>query len=308
MSGCVLRRLGFYKSPIRSPLFFASKYITRQYPIRAMATVTDNRPKDFIINTNYGRIAAKRWGPLGGKRVLALHGWLDNAGTFVPLINLLPSNLHIVAIDLPGHGQSSHRTHGSYHFVDWIADVKHVVDALGWKNFSLLGHSMGASVSTLFSGTFPSMVEDLVILDGHTPFTRAGEGVPEALAESITANAILSQKKPKQYANFEEAVDRLMDSNKDLSREAARTLLQRGTVMTADGKYEFSHDLRLRGPSPIRLTDEMVRAFCNRITARILCVNCKLLGGYSTVRNEESCNYCTRGITIIRFSHWRLTV
>ena len=37
--------------------------------------------------------------------------------------------LHVVALDLPGHGQSSHRPVGSlYHVQDYIADVKHVID------------------------------------------------------------------------------------------------------------------------------------------------------------------------------------
>ncbi|KAG1587997.1 hypothetical protein G6F46_014705 [Rhizopus delemar] len=40
-----------------------------------------------------------------GPRVLALHGWLDNAASFVPLAPHL-SSLQLVAIDLPGHGHS----------------------------------------------------------------------------------------------------------------------------------------------------------------------------------------------------------
>ena len=37
--------------------------------------------------------------------------------------------LHVVAIDLPGHGRSSHRPPGSfYHVQNYIADVKYVTD------------------------------------------------------------------------------------------------------------------------------------------------------------------------------------
>lgn len=42
---------------------------------------------------------AKIWGPPDGHPVFALHGWLDNAGSFDALIPLLPSNLRIVAVD-----------------------------------------------------------------------------------------------------------------------------------------------------------------------------------------------------------------
>ena len=34
---------------------------------------------------------------------IALHGWLDNCGTFGPLTALLPPGLRLLAPDLPGH-------------------------------------------------------------------------------------------------------------------------------------------------------------------------------------------------------------
>ena len=47
-------------------------------------------------------VAGLRSPGTGGQRVLALHGWLDNAASFVPLAAQLPG-LELVAIDLPGH-------------------------------------------------------------------------------------------------------------------------------------------------------------------------------------------------------------
>ena len=49
----------------------------------------------------------------------------------VYLIILHLPDLYIVAIDFPGHGQSSHRPPGCrYSFQDYLTDVKRVVDGI----------------------------------------------------------------------------------------------------------------------------------------------------------------------------------
>ncbi|NVK25415.1 MAG: hypothetical protein HWE10_10850, partial [Gammaproteobacteria bacterium] len=56
-----------------------------------------------------GNIAALQNEPKDGQEpVLALHGWLDNAASFIPLIQNIPT-VNWTAIDLPGHGASFHR-------------------------------------------------------------------------------------------------------------------------------------------------------------------------------------------------------
>ena len=52
-------------------------------------------------------VAGLRTGTRGGLPVLALHGWLDNAASFVPLAAQLPE-LDWALADLPGHGLSDH--------------------------------------------------------------------------------------------------------------------------------------------------------------------------------------------------------
>src|SRR5690606_2312769 len=117
------------------------------------------------VDISVGTLAGLAFGPRDGRPVLALHGWLDNAATFVPLAPLLPE-LRIYALDLPGHGRSSHRPPGArYHYVDWVGDVIEAADALGLDRFALLGHSMGAGISILTAGTFPERVERLALIE-----------------------------------------------------------------------------------------------------------------------------------------------
>ena len=67
------------------------------------------------IPVPYGHIAVKVWGNFETSHihVLALHGWMHNASTFDPICELLNDQYYIIAMDLPGHGFSSHYPSGN---------------------------------------------------------------------------------------------------------------------------------------------------------------------------------------------------
>lgn len=64
--------------------------------------------EEIKIDVPWGFVAGKWYGDRNQTPVIALHGWQDNAGSFDRLIPLLPPCIPILAIDLPGHGKSSH--------------------------------------------------------------------------------------------------------------------------------------------------------------------------------------------------------
>src|SRR5690606_16190833 len=66
--------------------------------------------RELELDIPAGRIAGLRLGEAGAPRVLALHGWLDNAASFVPLateFERIGTRVELVAPDLPGHGRSA---------------------------------------------------------------------------------------------------------------------------------------------------------------------------------------------------------
>ena len=76
-------------------------------------------------------LAGWQQGPTQQKVTLCLHGWLDNADSFLPLSACL-NELNLVAIDLPGHGLSQHRSlDAHYHFLDWIYDLATLIKIQG---------------------------------------------------------------------------------------------------------------------------------------------------------------------------------
>jgi pimeloyl-ACP methyl ester carboxylesterase len=226
--------------------------------------------RDLTIDLPNLRIAAREWGPSDGPPVLALHGWLDNSATFDRLAPELPE-LHLVALDLAGHGRSQHR-HPSVipHFIDWAPEMVAAADALGWGRFSLIGHSMGAGISTLVAGAFPDRVERLVLLEGVGPLAADASRAPKQLASAVDDEGRVATASRKVFPDFDAAVAaRIRDS--DLDREAARVLVERGTEKNEDG-VRFTHDPRLRTRSRTRLTEDQALAFLAGITCPVLAV------------------------------------
>ena len=91
--------------------------------------------------------------------MFAVHGWLDNAGTFDALVPLLPPDLRIVCVDLPGHGLSDHYPPDvTYNFLDCLPAVERLARHFGWSRFSFLGHSLGGTMAVLYAGVYPEKV------------------------------------------------------------------------------------------------------------------------------------------------------
>ncbi len=229
-------------------------------------------PEEITIDIPGLTLAARAWGPADGRKVLALHGWLDNAATFDGLAPLLDSGLRLVSLDLPGHGRSEHRhASASYDFIYWITDVAAAAAALGWERYSLLAHSLGGSIALCLAGTLPDHVERAVIVDSLGPLVTDAEGVVDRLARGIADIRRQAVKKPGGYPDVEAAVKRRVRVMPGLSEEAARVLVQRGS-RRVDDRVFWRHDPRLQGRSLLRLTEQQVGAFLEAVTCPVLLV------------------------------------
>jgi pimeloyl-ACP methyl ester carboxylesterase len=206
------------------------------------------------------RVAAIEWGPEDAQPVLALHGWLDNAASFARLAPMLES-LHLVA-GLPAVC--------SRHFVDWVPVVLEAADAIGWQRFSLLGHSMGAGISTLVPAVARERIERLVLVEGMGPLSSPAEGAPEQLAKALRSEVVIALKEPSVHQDLEAAIAARMKYS-DLDHASARLMVERGVEQIARG-VRFTFDPRLKTSSRMRLTEEQVLAFLERIECPVLAV------------------------------------
>jgi pimeloyl-ACP methyl ester carboxylesterase len=233
---------------------------------KASGDLKRSRERRFSVNGL--EFAALEWGTTGQLPVLALHGWLDNAATFYKLAPLL-NNLHIVAPDLAGHGQSAHRPgQAAYTLWDDINDVFAIADYLGWQRFVLLGHSRGAIIGSLAAGTFPERFIGLGLIEGLLPEPALPQDVPQQLANAINGLRVQQQKIPSVYTNIDVAIKARERGLFPLGNAAATALTERGVVARENG-FSWSSDPRLMAPPILKLTREQLAAFVGRINVPV---------------------------------------
>ncbi|XP_056227923.1 serine hydrolase-like protein isoform X1 [Seriola aureovittata] len=230
---------------------------------------------ELCVPVPWGEIRGKVWGPDHGRPVLCLHGWADNCGTFNTLIPLLPKECRYVAVDLAGHGRSSHRPPGAFYCAPaYVADVRRVADALGLKKFSIIGHSMGADIAGMFSALYPEMVDALVLLDAYGFFPTDSKEVSKVMRQGMDEMIQFEKKseEKKRVYTYEKVVERLLTANPTLSEQSVRILLERGLVQVEGAGFVFSRDLRVNFKNMLRLSLEQSLEMQSRIQASVLVV------------------------------------
>ena len=209
-------------------------------------------------------LAAREWGVPDGLPVLALHGWLDNCGSFAVLAPLL-SGVRLIALDLAGHGLSGHRSaDATYNIWQDVGDIHAVATQLEWDSFALLGHSRGAMVATLTAGTFPECITHLALLDSLVPQALPGAQIPGQLRRSILERDNRGQRPLKCYPTLAEATAVRVRGDSPLSPDAAPHIVARGVEAVAGG-YCWRSDEKLKIASEIKLTPDIVAAFVRAI-------------------------------------------
>ncbi|MGY3860723.1 alpha/beta fold hydrolase [Aeromonas lacus] len=198
--------------------------------------------------------------------LIALHGWLDNGASFLPLAPYL-DDFHLVCVDLPGHGHSDHKT-TPYVFVDWLDDLYQITQAAGWSRFVLLGHSLGALIASAYAGVFPEQIERLILLEGLGPLTQPDEAVPAQIRRSILNRSRTRERSAAGFASIDEAVAARCKVA-EITPEAARLICERQLEERAE-RWQWRSDPRLRDLSPLRMSEGQAQALIKAICCPVL--------------------------------------
>ena len=215
----------------------------RHQPKKADHQATDVEMMNKRLVLSNCSLSYQQWGSHNSaKKVLAIHGWLDNSNSFSVLGPYLAERgYHVVAYDNIGHGYSSHETasSNSYTMAPYLGRCRDMIERLQWDKCSIVGHSLGASLTTLFAGTHPEIVEKIVLIDGFvTPTTQPAERAASNLRRAIDSERKynirqLTKSGPKSYPTLQDAISARLSSvatypgKQFLSVEAASMLVAR---------------------------------------------------------------------------------
>ncbi|EDW18307.2 probable serine hydrolase [Drosophila mojavensis] len=194
---------------------------------------------DFDIGAPWGHIACRWYGSRQVRPLLAIHGWMDNMGSFARLVPLLPGHLGVLCIELSGHGRSSPYPAGmQYSVIEWTSIIRCVVLHFKWKRVSLMGHSFGAIACNLYASFYGrDHVDMLIAIDLLTIPYKSSSFYINYLANSVE-RMLTPTPAPKLYT-----ADQLKNARwgpaPSISKEQAHPLINRCVRQAPDQPEKF---------------------------------------------------------------------
>jgi pimeloyl-ACP methyl ester carboxylesterase len=109
------------------------------------------------------RLNYAQGGSTDGPAVLMLHGTSDSSFSFSRVMPLMPADVRVIALDLRGHGNSD-RPESDYSMSTFAIDVLSLMDRLGIRDATLVGHSMGTFIARRAAELAPERISRLVLI------------------------------------------------------------------------------------------------------------------------------------------------
>lgn len=234
--------------------------------------------EEGVLRVEQQALAFKRWqkGDNPELKILALHGWLDNAASFDALMtHLAEQNLSFecLAMDAPGHGYSDHKPEqGSYNIWDDIRGLLGVMDAMEWPQCVLICHSRGAFIGSLMCATSPERIKGFIALDSLIPDAVEATSVVEQLQKHIRDYRRLGRRAPV-YESPDAAIAALVKKT-GMSQPAADALVKRGLVCEDDeqGLWRWRSDPRLLSASAVKFSAEQWQTIFEAIACPVFLI------------------------------------
>lgn len=97
--------------------------------------------------------------------IVLLHGLAAMKENWSAWLPLFPSDQHVLAVDIPGFGESDYRVGASYRYRDQADRLVQWLGAAGLGQVHLVGSSMGAAIATLMARKMGNRAASLTVMN-----------------------------------------------------------------------------------------------------------------------------------------------
>lgn len=104
-------------------------------------------------------------GPDKNPPLLLIHGAFCSSKDFKNIIEPLSKKYRVVVLDLPGFGLSSKEPNISYSRKNLATVCNQFMNSLGYKKYSVLGHSMGGEIALNMASQYKDNIDKMILVD-----------------------------------------------------------------------------------------------------------------------------------------------
>jgi pimeloyl-ACP methyl ester carboxylesterase len=180
----------------------------------------------------------------GNIKVIVLHGWFGDHTAFEPTFNYLDKDTFTYAfMDYRGYGKSK-EIPGEHTMVEIAGDAIDLAEQLGWHDFHIVGHSMGAMAAQriMLDINDPTRIQSVVAV---TPVPACGVPFDEGTNE-LFSGAISNDENRRTILDFTTGnrnsgtwLDYMVKHSRVTTTEHTY-----GDYLTAWSKTDFSEDIK----------------------------------------------------------------
>ena len=229
-----------------------------------LAWLTDPVVRRASARVGAHRVSAIVWGDAPAEAVL-LHGGAQNAHTWDTVA--LALQRAVVAIDLPGHGQSDWRDDGEYGVPSMASAVAEAVRQLAPSARAIVGIGLGAPVGLVAAAELGPRVDRLVLVDSASG-VRGSSSAAEPAVPSRAAAKVAEFTSHHRFNDLEEMIERTRSYASGRGDRAVRRGVQHNARQLDDGSWSWRWDPRQRGDRDYGF--EATRAALERYRGRVL--------------------------------------
>ena len=109
--------------------------------------------------------------------MLLVHGGRDHCRNWDWVAQTFRDEYHVVAPDLRGHGDSQWLIGANYSIIDYVYDIAQLIEQKRLYPVTIIGHSLGGSISLSYAGTYPERIKKIVAIEGLGPSPKMRTGL-----------------------------------------------------------------------------------------------------------------------------------